>query len=68
MSIPAFVFYGLNIKETGISGLTGTDCTVLSEYQNMRTAGVYTGIVILLSTGLGTFFPKDELIDGTSFS
>jgi flagellar biosynthesis component FlhA len=40
----------LNIKETGISGLTGTDCTVLSEYQNMRTAGVYTGIVILLST------------------
>jgi hypothetical protein len=50
MSIPAFVFYGLNIKETGISGLTGTDCTVLSEYQHMRTTGVYTGIVILLST------------------
>ena len=50
ISIPAFVFYGLNIKDTGLSGLTGTDCTILSEYQHMRTAGVYTGIVILLST------------------
>ena len=50
ISIPAFVFYGLSIKETGIAGLTGTDCTVLSEYQHMRTAGVYIGIVIILST------------------
>ena len=50
MSIPTFVFYGLSIKEIGISDLTGTDCTVLSEYQHIRTAVVYTGIVILMST------------------
>jgi len=49
ISIPVFVFYGLSIKETGISDLTGTDCTVLSEYQHMHTADVYTGIVIILS-------------------
>ncbi|XP_052086432.1 cholecystokinin receptor type A-like [Mytilus californianus] len=50
LSIPAFVFYGLNEKETNIFGLTGTDCTILSEYQNLRTAVSYSGVVILLST------------------
>ncbi|CAG2244387.1 CCKAR [Mytilus edulis] len=50
LSIPAFVFYGLNEKETSILGLTGRDCTILSEYQNLRTAVSYSGVVILLST------------------
>jgi len=49
-SIPILVFYGLTINETGISGLTGTDCTVLPEYYHKSTIGVYTGIVILLSS------------------
>ena len=50
MSIPTFVFYGLYIKETSISNLTGTDCAVLPEYYDMSTVGAYIGIVILLST------------------
>jgi hypothetical protein len=50
ISIPLLVFSGLTINETGISGLTGTDCTVLPEYYHMNTAGVYTGIVTILST------------------
>jgi hypothetical protein len=50
ISIPILVFYGLTINETGISGLTGTDCTVLPEYYHKNTIGVYTGIVTILST------------------
>ena len=53
MSTPAFVIYGLKIKETGISGLNGTDCAALSEYYNMSTVGVYAGIAILFSTACG---------------
>ena len=49
LSIPAFGFYGLNKKETH-GDIFVTDCTILSQYQNIKAAGLYAGVVILLST------------------
>lgn len=52
LSIPAFVFYGTNVKKVpehhGLN-VNGSDCTILSQYQNIRVAGSYVGIVMLLS-------------------
>ncbi|VDI63433.1 cholecystokinin B receptor [Mytilus galloprovincialis] len=45
LSIPAVVFYGLNENKTKILGLSGMDCRILLEYQNIHNAGGYYSIV-----------------------
>ncbi|XP_063408171.1 uncharacterized protein LOC134691534, partial [Mytilus trossulus] len=51
LSIPAVVFYGLNNNKSKISGLSGKECRILSEYQNMRAAGCYYSIVLVIGLG-----------------
>ncbi|CAG2254118.1 cholecystokinin receptor type A-like [Mytilus edulis] len=48
LSIPAVVFYGLNENKTKILGLSGKECRLLLEYQNIRNAGAYYSIVLVI--------------------
>ncbi|XP_063408172.1 cholecystokinin receptor type A-like [Mytilus trossulus] len=49
-AIPAVIFQGLNEKETDKFGLTGKDCSLLSEYQNVHSAGVYYSIIVVIGS------------------
>ncbi|CAC5391645.1 CCKAR [Mytilus coruscus] len=53
LSIPVVILFGPNEIKTVIPGLTGKDCTVLSQYLNIHNAGIY--YIIILSTLCSVF-------------
>ncbi|XP_052086437.1 cholecystokinin receptor type A-like [Mytilus californianus] len=53
LSIPVVIFFGPNEIKTVFPGLTGKDCTVLSQNVNIHNAGIY--YIIILSTLCSVF-------------